>query len=173
MKKTILYFFIIAIIIILLILLITSINSANKSCSKYQNYLTGMWIGDPEFIKKSDLTDLQIFIGPKENLKRNGYVIMMYKNNKFILISAIELKEITSQHTQRWSANAENKKIKDDNFNIEYQLLTDVNNVFPKKINLNLSMSNGVLSIQSNGKIYALLIKDLIASAEAIASYGK
>ena len=173
MKKTILYFFIIAIIIILLIVLITSITSANKSCSKYQNYLTGMWIGDPEFIKKSDLTDLQIFIGPKENVKRNGYIIMLDKNNEFILNSAIELKEITSQHAQRWSANTENKKIKDDHFNIEYQVLTDINNVFPKKINLNLSMGNGVLAIKANEKTYALLIKDLIASAEAIASYGK
>jgi len=172
-NKTIFYFFIIAIIIILLIMLITSIKSANKSCDKYQNYLTGMWIGDPEFIKKSDLTDLQIFIGPKENTKRNGYIIMLDKNNEFILNDPIELQEITSKHSQRWSANTENKKIKDDNFTITFQLLTEINNVFPKKMNFNLSIANGVLSIQSNGKVYALLTKDLIASAEAVASYGK
>jgi hypothetical protein len=165
------YVFIIIIIIILLIILIYTLKNANSCCIKYHNYLTGLWVGDPEFIKKSNLSDFKLFIGPRENKKRNGYIIMLDKNNDFILNKAISLQESSTGHTQRWSAHSANKQT-DDKFNIQYLLNTDVNNVFPKQINFLVSMNNGVLTVNNNGKIYALLTKDLLASAEAIKAYA-
>jgi len=163
---------IIIIVIIFLIFIICMVRSANTCCVKYQNYLTGMWIGDPEFLKKSDLSDLQIFISPKEGQKRNGYIIMLDKNKEFILNQPIELNELSSSHTQRWSAHSANKKNKNDLFNITFNLNTQVDNIFPKQLIFTLSMLNGVLSIKDNTeKIYALLTKDLITSASAIKEY--
>jgi hypothetical protein len=55
---------------------------------------------------------------------------------------------------------------------IQFQLNTDVKNIYPKKMIFILSIINGVLSIKDeNNKIYALLTKDLIASASAISAY--
>jgi uncharacterized integral membrane protein len=174
-NKSLLYVFIIVVIIIVLIILICSIKNANVSCVKYQNYLTGMWVGDAEFIKKSDLSDLRIFISPREKRKRNGYIIMLDKNEEFILNQPIELEEVNSAHNQRWSAHNANKKI-DDGFNIQFNLSTDVKNSFPKKLNFLLSIIGGVLTItgqdkNGNNKVYALMTKDLIASAEAVNAY--
>lgn len=172
MKKTTIYIIITVIIIIFLILIISIVNSANKCCVKYQNYLTGMWIGDPEFLKKSDLSDLQIFISPKENQKRNGYIIMLDKNKEFLLNQPIELEELSSSHSQRWSAYGANKQVKNDLFNIEFILNSEVENIFPKHLKFTLSMGGGVLSISDkNGKLYSLLEKDLISSAAAINAY--
>jgi hypothetical protein len=163
--------FVIVILIIIIIIIICSVKGANSCCLKYNTYLTGMWVGDLEFIKKANLSDLQIFIAPKEQKKRNGYILMVDNNKDFILNQPIELKELSSQHSQRWSANTANKKI-DDMFTIQYELSTDVKNIYPKKIIFTVSIINGVLSIKDeNGKIYALLTKDLIASASAISAY--
>jgi len=195
MKKYLFIF--ISIIIILLITIIYITNGANKSCAKYHYYLTGMWIGDPEFLKKSNLTDLQFFISPKEKRGRcrirNCYIIMVDINGKFILNQPIELEEISSSHNQRWCAYGANKKIKDDVFNIEFRItnediaepnkdITEPNkdiaepeifNILSKKIILSLSMINGSLIIKNNNKIYGLLEKDLISSAAAISAYEK
>lgn len=163
--------FIVVILIILIIILICSVKGANSSCLKYNTYLTGMWVGDLEFIKKANLSDLQIFIAPKEQKKRDGYILMVDTNKEFILNQPIELKELSSQHKQRWSANSANKKI-DDEFNIQFELITDVKNIYPKILYLTISMTNGVLSIKDgNNKIFALLSKDLVASAAAISAY--
>ena len=163
--------FVIVILIIIIIIIICSVKNANSCCLKYNTYLSGMWIGDLEFIKKANLSDLQIFIAPKEQKKRNGYILMVDKNKDFILNQPIELVELSSQHKQRWSANTANKKI-DDEFMIHFQLNTDVKNIYPKKMIFILSIINGVLTIRDeNNKIYALLTKDLIASASAISAY--
>lgn len=172
MNKLIIYIFIIAIIIIFLIIIISMVRSADNCCIKYQNYLTGMWIGDPEFLKKADLSDLQIFISPKENKRRNGYIIMLDSTKEFILNQPIELEEYSSQHNQRWAAHSANKKNKNDLFNINFILNTQVDDIFPKQLIFALSMTNGALSISDrNGKIYSLLEKDLISSAVAINTY--
>ena len=172
MNKLAVYVFIIAIIIIFLIIIISMVRSANNCCVKYQNYLTGMWIGDPEFLKKSELSDLQIFISPRENQKRNGYIIMLDNNKEFILNQPIELEEYSSKHKQRWSAHSANKKNTNDLFNMNFILHTKVDDIFPKHLMFALSITNGALSISDqNGKIYSLLEKDLISSAAAVNTY--
>jgi len=131
-----------------------------------------MWSGDPEYLKKSNLKDLQIFLSPKNKTKRNGYIIMVNTNNDIVLNQPIELQEMTSAHNQRWAAYNENKKIKNDNFNIDYLILSDINtDFFPKNITMSISMINGSLVIKNNNNIYALCEKDLISSAAAIAAY--
>jgi hypothetical protein len=148
--------------------------SANISCNKYHYYLSGMWVGDPEFLKKSNLKDLQIFISPKNKIKRNGYIIMVNTNNDIILNQPIELQEVSSSHNQRWAAYNMDKKINNDNFTINYLILNDIDtDLFPKNIILSVSIGNGTLVIKSsdNDHVYALCEKDLISSAAAIAAY--
>lgn len=177
MKIKLIYTILVIFLIIFIVTISANISkSANLSCNKYHYYLSGMWVGDPEFLKKSNLKDLQIFISPKNKTKnktkRNGYIIMVNTNNDIILNQPIELQEMSSTHNQRWNAYKMNKKIKDDNFTINYSILSDINtDLFPKNITMCVSMSNGTLVIKSDDNIYALCEKDLIASADAIATY--
>jgi hypothetical protein len=163
-----------AIIIFSIICAVVVTKSANLSCSKYHYYLSGMWVGDPEFLKKSNLKDLQIFLSPKIKKKRNGYIIMVNINGDIVLNQPIELQEITSAHNQRWAAYNMNKKIKDDNFIIDYLIASDIDtDIFPKNMSMNISIGNGTLVIKNNNNIYALCEKDLISSAAAIAAYNE
>jgi hypothetical protein len=131
-----------------------------------------MWVGDPEFLKKSNLKDLQIFLSPKNKKKRDGYIVMINTNNDIILNQPIELQEISPAHDQRWAAYNMNKKINNDNFTINYLISNDIDtNLFPKNITISVSMTNGTLVIKSNNNVYALCEKDLISSAAAIATY--
>lgn len=160
-----------AIVIIFLIIIIFIVKSANNSCNKYHYYLSGMWSGDPEFLKKADLKDLQIFIAPKNKNKRNGYIIMIDANGDFILNQPIEMQELSSSHSQRWAAYNMDKKIKNDNFNVDYLITNDIED-FPKNISITVSIGNGSLIIKNNNTTYALCEKNLIASAAAIEAYS-
>jgi hypothetical protein len=175
MKRGKLLFIVIAIIVFLIICIMLFTNFANTSCKKYHYYLSGMWIGDPEFLKKSNLKDLQIFISPKENKNRSkstrsGYIIMVNTNGDILINQPIDLKEITSSHNQRWAAYNMDKKIKNDSFDIQYQILNDIED-FPKNITMSVSITNGSLVIKNNNTTYALCEKDLISSAAAIVAY--
>ena len=103
-------------------------------------------------------------------------------NGDFILNEPIGLKEISSQHNQRWLSHSENKKIKNDLLNIQFALLgdgkqndsSDIFNIFPNRLMLSFSIMRGSLIIKDEkGKIYALFEKDLLSSAAAINTYEK
>ena len=174
--------FFVTVIAIFLIIIIYITKGATNSCNKYHYYLTGMWSGDPEFLKKSNLQDLKLFISPRERGVRNCYIIMVDINGGFILNEPISMKEISSSHNQRWNSHSENKKIKNDSFNVEFALLgeekktfsSEVFNVFPNRFILSFSIMGGSLIIKNReGKIYALFEKDLLSSAAAINAYEK
>ena len=97
---------------------------------------------------------------------------MVNANNDIILNQPIELQEMSSAHNQRWAAHNMNKKIKDDNFTINYLISSDIDtDLFPKNITMSVSMGNGTLMVKNNGNVYALCEKDLISSAAAITAY--
>lgn len=99
---------------------------------------------------------------------------MVNINGDIVLNQPIELQEITSAHNQRWAAYNMNKKIKDDNFIIDYLIASDIDtDIFPKNMSMNISIGNGTLVIKNNNNIYALCEKDLISSAAAIAAYNE
>ena len=196
------YIIFIAIIIIIIIIFICVLNNSASICNeRYNNYLTGMWIGDPDFLKQSNLKDLQIFISPKEKKIRQGYIIMTDTNGKFIMNEPIEFKE--SNNSKKWSALKANKQKNKDKF-ISYYNVTNTNtnaststninastsintndstntnastntNEFPKNLKFGLSMCDGTLTIHDadSNKLSALLEKDLISSAFAIEAYNE
>ena len=169
MKKYTCLSFVIIVIIILIIIVII-MKSSNSSCctEKYNIYLTGLWVGDPEFLSQANLKDLQIFIAPKEKKLRQGYIIMTDTNGNFILNQAIEFR-----NTSQSSASKANKQKQKDKFNANYQTNIEDDSIFPKNIKLGVSMCDGTLSIHDtkSNKLYALLEKDLISSATAIEAY--
>ena len=162
------FYILIAIVIVILIIIFCLVKSANTCIEKYNNYLTGLWIGDPDFLLSAKLQDMQLFISPKENKVRQGYIIITDINGDFILNQPIEFKELNSS---KWNAYNSNKKNKNDKFYTNYQ--TNIIKDFPKNIKIGVSMCDGTLTIHNTDLniLYALLEKDLISSAAAITAY--
>ena len=164
------FYILIAIVVIILIIIFYLINLANNCTEKYNNYLTGLWIGDPDFLSHAKLRDMQLFIAPKEKKIRQGYIIITDINGEFILNQPIEFKEL---NYSKWNAYNSNKKNKNDKFCINYQ--TNITADFPKNIKIGVSMCNGTLTIHNTDSniLYAFLEKDIISSATAIEEYKK
>ena len=178
------YIIIIAIIIVIIIIIFCVLNSSASNCNeRYNNYLTGIWSGDPDFLKQSNLKDLQIFIGPKEGPKENfkerqGYIIMTDMDENFIMNEPIEFKE--NKSSKKWNALSANRQKTKDKYITHFTTGTNnstnnstTNSNFPKNLKFGLSMCDGTLTIHDtdSNKLSAFLEKDLIGSAAAIEAY--
>ena len=53
----------IAVLIILIIVIIAVVGAPTGR--RYCDYLSGMWVGDPAFLRKAGLRDMQMFISPR------------------------------------------------------------------------------------------------------------
>ncbi len=125
----------VSILLFLLILIIYSI-------WKYRNnYLTGFWVGEEEFLKTSNLKDFQLFIdiGKKS---RDGYILIIDINDNIVINQTIN---IEFSHITR-----------------SVKINTDT---FPDNLKFTLNVSDGSLMMYSD-KIYAFLVKDLNATMQ-------
>ena len=175
------YIIFIAIIIVIIIIIIAILNTSATSCNeRYNNYLTGMWSGDPDFLKQSNLKDLQLFIAPPEKNVRQGYIIMTDQDGNFLMNEPIEFKENVT-NLKKWNAFNANRKKTKDKFITHHSTDLESSNTdlstkmteFPKNLKFGLSMCDGTLTIYDadSNKLSAFLEKDLIGSAAAIEAY--
>ena len=167
----------ICIAIIIAIILIVIVVVGNASSSRYENYLTGLWIGDPAFLEKAQLSDLQLFIAPVDNGCRQGYLIITDSNGEFISNQAIEICERSSIR-RWWSAlrsafRTEKDTYKSCKVDIEYDAVAEGEEPpMPSTLKLSLSMIEGTLTLYDDEKVYAFMEKDLAASAAAVEAYS-
>ena len=178
------YIIIISIIIVIIIIIFYLLNNSASTCNeRYNNYLTGMWTGDPDFLKQANLKDLQLFISPKEKNMRQGYVIMTDINGNFIMNEPIEFKD-TNNQSKNWKALSANSQKNKDKFIIHYENASESDSKesdskksdkFPKNLKFGISMCDGTLTIHDtdSNKILAFLEKDFISSAVAIDTYNE
>lgn len=159
-----------AIIMVVIIIIIGSI-----SVSRYEQYLSGLWIGDPTFLNDAHLSDFQLFISPRENGTRQGYLIITNLNGEFISNQAIEINE--QSHISNWmSATCSSFKTNTDVYNVRTIEINydneDDDPPMPKLLKMTISLLNGSLSLYDEQKVYAFMRKDFAASAAAIEVYS-
>jgi hypothetical protein len=135
---------------------------------KYDEYLSGFWVGNSTFLKKSKLEDFQLFIAPYKNKCRQGYLIMIDENGEFVSNQVIEIKNKSNW----WDAFKSLYK-KTDIYKIDHvELKYDAEPSMPKTIKMSLSILNGTLTLYDDKKVYAFMEKDLSASAIALKAYS-
>ena len=157
-----------AVIVIIIVALVGS-----ATARRYEHYLAGLWVGDPAFLKKAQLRDLQLFIAPREDGRRQGYLIITNEDGEFISNQAIEVRE----RPQRWSALRAMLRTKNDayshRFKVEYDAVQEGDEPpMPEKMKMTLSILNGTLTLYDGEKIYAFMAKDFTASAAAVEAYS-
>jgi hypothetical protein len=173
---------VIAVVILLLIILIAAVLGA-LAMRRYETYLSGLWVGDPGFLARARLRDLQLFLAPREGGRRQGYLIMTDLDGAFLSNQAIEVRERAA--AQRWwTALRSVFRTSGDAYasncvEIEYDDCGEragegggADPPMPERMKMALSMLDGTLTLYDQDKVYAFLEKDLTASAAAVAAYG-
>jgi hypothetical protein len=162
----------IAITILVLIIAMASIGAAGVR--RHEHYLAGLWVGDPVFLKRARLRDFQLFIAPRENGCRQGYLIITDEDGGFISNQAIEINE----RPRKWAAVRSMFRTKKDacasrHFEVEYDDVEEGNEPpMPVAMIMALSILDGTLTLYDNKKIYAFMAKDHATSAAAIEAYS-
>ena len=159
-------------IAVIILVIIALVAAAAAAARRYEHYLAGLWVGDPAFLKKAQLRDLQLFIAPRDaGGCRQGYLIITDKDGEFVSNQAIEICE----HTQWWSALSSTFRVKTDaystsDFQTIYDDVTAGDPPMPEAMKMTLSILEGTLTLYDKEKVYAFMHKDLAASAAAIAA---
>jgi hypothetical protein len=162
---------VLAAIILVLLLVVASISVA--SVRRYENFLSGLWVGDPGFLRKAQLDDFQLFLAPSEDGRRQGYLIITDTDGAYVSNQAIEVR--VGSAARRWSSalrsafKAEGDAYKACSFEIEFD--ADGSPV-PSQMKMALSILDGTLTLYDGEKVYAFLAKDPTASAAALAAWA-
>jgi len=160
--------FILALVVVLIIVVVLTLGV--PAARRYKNYLSGMWIGDPGFLRKAQLSDLQLFVAPLEGGSRQGYLIMTDLDGNFISNQAVEMRVNTSM----WSALRSSLKTTADTFvspQVAFEFDDSGEPPIPTTLKLTLSILDGSLTLYDDEKVYAFMTKDFSASTSAIEAY--
>jgi hypothetical protein len=140
--------YVIGVLICTVILLISYLAYESYNYSKIcEQYLDGYWIGDNTFCEESDVSSMLLFIGKKEENKRDLYLII---NN-----------DITNQHikmTSGWKLLCVNKDL--NKYTIGGKLEFEEDCGIPDEITFDLNVLDGVLRLYSDGTLYGIFYKD-------------
>jgi hypothetical protein len=164
-----------AVVVLVLVVIIALVGAA--AVRRYEHYLAGLWVGDPAFLKKAQLRDLQLFIAPREDGCRQGYLIITDENGEFVSNQAIEIRE-RSGGSRWWSALRSTFRAEKDAytarcFEVEYDAVKEGDEPpMPETMKMTLSILDGTLTLYDGEKVYAFMEKDLAASAAAIEAYS-
>jgi hypothetical protein len=82
---------ILSVIVLVLIAIIVAI--ARVDARRYENYLSGLWVGDPAFLREGQLRDFRLFLAPREGGCRQGYLVITADDGAFVTNQAIEVHE--------------------------------------------------------------------------------
>lgn len=153
---------ILAVIAVLVVLVAVTMAT---NASRQSKYLAGYWVGDAGFLEKSQLSDMQMFVGPATKNGRQGYLIMKDLAGNFICNRALELQ--LRPTLRPWAAS----RTVDIDFDHEPGAEPDVSPV-PATLTLTLSVMDGTLTLADGAEVWAFMYKDLATSAVALAAYA-
>jgi hypothetical protein len=145
----------IAIVILFVIIFVCRSVVCNKTDRTLSQYLAGMWVGDPTFLKEAKLKDFQLYISPGHKYTHSGYLVMVDEAGQFVSNQSISL------HTSGFKKSS-------DLYKTSAEIgFSEHNPSIPDEINIRISCAKGSLILSDDQKIYACLWKDHIASAAA------
>jgi hypothetical protein len=164
---------VIALLIVALLVIIGAIGAL--AVRRYENYLSGLWVGDPAFLQEARLRDFQLFLAPSEGGRRQGYLIMTDEAGAFVSNQAIEVHE-RSPAQRWWTALRSVLQTRGDAYSakcvsFEYDAAS-AEPPMPELMKMALSMADGTLALFTETKVFAFLQKDLAASAAAVEAYA-
>jgi hypothetical protein len=166
--------------VIVVLALVAIALAAGAAVRRYDRYLAGLWAGDPGFLKKAQLLDLQLFVAPRPagRGERQGYLIITDESGEFVSNQAVEIRErLRWGSALRASLRTEKDACRARYFEIEYDRdgsdgKPGAKPPMPERLEMTLSVLDGTLTLYDGEKVYAFLQKDLAASAAAVEAYS-
>lgn len=172
-------FFACALAAVILLIIIIAALVGKRFATRYETYMSGLWVGDPAFLKRAQLRDFQLFIAPEDDGCRQGYLIITDNAGEFASNQAITIYG-RNRGLSRWTAlrpamRTENDTCAMGNFDIDFDA-DDAGGAadetpFPKSVKISMSILSGTLTIFDDEKVYAFLRKDLAVSDSAVEAY--
>lgn len=154
---------VLALLVVLILLVLCWTYKSREAVREKDRYLTGMWIGSPEFLESSDLGSLQIFLSPVENGIRQGYLITTDADDKIITNQAFTY---TPEKSGFMSNCGQVQKT------VAAFVFDDESEPFPRHMEVTVSIPNGSLTLVHDKTVYAFAFKDHAASHAAIAAWS-
>jgi hypothetical protein len=133
---------------LLILLLIIIVLYWRKSAK--EQFMYGFWSADDEFLRKSDLSDMHLFIAPD----KKAFLVMTDKNGDFISNQIININ--TSLFTNTASISYDDKTF----------------DAIPGRVKLDIDSSKGTMLLYDGSKVYGCLIKDNKTSMIANNAYS-
>ena len=163
-----------AIVVVILVVLLAVLPFRVRD---HEKYLTGLWVGDPNFLKQAGLSAMFLYMAPCEQLdgdwKRQGYLVMFDAKGGQVSNQGIEV--TYPRPFSRWRSAFMSHfcaRVR-ETYRISDALITyDDAEIMPKKMHLGLNASEGTLALYSDDhKLYAFLVKDNETSLLANTAY--
>ena len=163
---------VLAVLVVLILLVLCWTYKSREAVREKDRYLTGMWIGSPEFLESSDLGSLQIFLSPVENGVRQGYLITTDADDKIITNQAFTytpeksgfLSNVGQAYSQAYGGQVQKT--------VAEFVFDDESEPFPRHMEVTVSIPNGSLTLVHDKTVYAFAFKDHAASHAAIAAWS-
>lgn len=156
-------------VIFIIIILVVFIPPIHR---RHRDYISGLWAGDPTFLQKAGLKDMQMYIGPRGgDDTRQGYLIMTNSSGDMISNQAFDM---TEEGSRACSQSLRNHFRTRDKFTVEVELQFDDKTappIMPAELTITVSMVDGSMSIYSGTRLFAFLYKDMAASSAAAHAY--
>jgi hypothetical protein len=162
-----------AAIVVILIVLVSVVSPRVRD---YELFLSGFWSGEPTFLKEAGLSEMYLYIAPCERSggrwSRQGYLVMVDAGGEMVSNQGVELEwsgilgRWKSALNSHFSANA------DEVYRVKSAKITyDDQAVMPEVLRLGLNVTQGSISLYTDEKLYAFLMKDNEVSTTANEEY--
>lgn len=161
--------------VVIVLVLIAAALIAVPTRRRYGDYLSGLWAGDPTFLRKAGLRDAQLFVSPTDgDGMRQGYLLMTGADGAMIANQAFDVAERLCPRSQDFGnhfGGASDKQVMDVEFQFDDEDAMAA--LMPSEVSFGLSMLDGSLSIYDDSKLYGFFYKDNAASHAAKLAWQK
>lgn len=139
---------IVVLVVVLIIYLFARFNT-----SAYDDYLTGYWVGDPDFCEDADIDSMLVWIGPPTSgwfsQTRDCYIVMTPDRTN---------QPFTMSHSKGWASPFTNK------YCVKAKVELEDDKFMPEDVEFDLDVHRGLLRIRDSETVYAKLYKQTYIS---------
>lgn len=143
-----------------------------------ERYLSGFWVGERDFLDKAGLSEMYLYIAPREwsggSWRRQGYLVIVGADGTLVSDQSVELE--WSGRLGRWlsAVGGHFATDADEVYKIENaRFVYDSDAVMPSDMHLGLNVTQGSVTLYTDEKLYAYLLKDPEVSAAANREYNR
>lgn len=148
-----------AMLIVIVILLAFQMGVAESS-------MTGFWKADANFLKRSGLRSMVLYIAPASGFSRRGYLIMQKTNDEYIYNGEIDLQCSPWSFPRRmWDSTLRLLGYSDFSFSGDFITYAEHGNPqIPQQVDVIINTLDQTLSVSSGGQLYGFFFKDAEAT---------